>query len=491
MTTDDRIDVLETRVRTLKRAAYLFCRLFAVGLFVVATSIHSVPVAEASAQAAAALVQKIIDDRVEAGLAPAIVVGIVRKDGTKEFYCAGKLKAGGTEEVDENTIFEIGSISKVFTTLLMAQLEEQGDLEFSDHAQSFLPAGVTMPIKEGASQPSGETPPTHITLEHLATHTSGLPRMPSNFQPKDPSNPYADYTCQRLYDFLSSHALEGAVGREPVYSNLGTGLLGHILELQTGKSYEQLLIARICKPLDMDSTTARPRPRDAVRVATAHTGSTPVSAWDFAALAGCGAINSTATDMVIFAAANLGQMDTPLLNAMRLCHAPRTTSARSPVKIGLGWHILGEPGREVIWHNGGTYGFASFMGIRPDTGEGVIVLSNASYRGVDRIGFHLLDDGHKLDKLPELVTIDPRILSDYVGIYSLNPDLKLTIKNDNDQLFVMVSGQSFFPVYPTGRDKFALKVVDAQLSFVRNQEGKVDRLVLHQNGLDQEALKTN
>ncbi|MGE4602107.1 MAG: serine hydrolase domain-containing protein, partial [Planctomycetota bacterium] len=170
MTTDNRIDALEPRVRALRRVAYLFCRLFAAGLFVVATSMHSVPVTEACAQAAAALVQKIIDARVEAELAPAIVVGIVRKDGTKEFYCAGKLKAGGAEQVDENTIFEIGSISKVLTTLLMAQMEEQGDLEFSDHAQGFLPAGVTMPIKEGISQPSGETPPTHITLEHLATH---------------------------------------------------------------------------------------------------------------------------------------------------------------------------------------------------------------------------------------------------------------------------------------------------------------------------------
>ena len=490
MTTDNRIDALEPRVRALRRVAYLFCRLFAAGLFVVATSMHSVPVAEACTQATAALVQKIIDARVEAELAPAIVVGIVRKDGTKEFYCAGKLKAGGTEQVDENTIFEIGSISKVLTTLLMAQMEEQGDLEFSDHAQSFLPAGVTMPIKEGISQPSGETPPTHITLEHLATHSSGLPRMPSNFQPKDPSNPFADYTCQRLYDFLSSHTLEGEMG-QIVYSNLGMGLLGHILELQSGKSYEQLLIVRICEPLGMNSTTTRPRPRDAARVATAHMGRAPVSAWDFAALAGCGDINSTATDMLIFAAANLGQLDTPLLNAMRLCHAPRVTSARSPVKIGLGWHLLGQPGREIIWHNGGTYGFASFMGFRPDTGEGVIILSNASYRGVDRIGFHLLDDGHKLDKLPELVTIDPRILSDYVGFYSLNPDMKLTIKNDNDQLFVMVSGQSFFPVYPTGRDEFAFKVADARISFVRNQQGKVDRLVLHQNGLDQEALKTN
>ena len=470
--------------------------LFALGAVLVSlstpgTPLQGVPLAEASPQAAAPHAQKIIDDRVEAELAPAIVVGIVRKDGTREFYSAGRLKADGTKEVDADTIFEIGSISKVFTTLLMAQMEEQGDLEFSDHAQCFLPAGVTMPIQEGVSQQPEETPPTHITLEHLATHTSGLPRMPSNFQPKDPSNPYADYTFQQMYDFLSSSDLEGEVGREAVYSNLGVGLLGHILGLQAGKSYEELLIVQICTPLGMDSTTTKPRSRDAARVSRAHMENTPVAAWDFAALAGCGDINSTASDMLIFAAANLGQVNTPLLNTMQLCHAPRVTSAKSPVKIGLGWHVLGVPGSEIVFHNGGTGGFASFMGLRPDTGEGVIVLSNASYRGVDRIGFHLLDDGHKLDELLKLVTIDPRILSDYVGSYSLSPDMQLTIKSENDQLFVMVPGQPFFPVYPTGRDEFALKVVDAQLSFVRNQEGNVDRLVLHQGGADTDCLKTN
>ena len=157
---------------------------------VVAISIATLLVNGVSAQAATPDVQKIIDDRVEAEYAPAIVVGIVRKDGTKEFYFAGTLQAGGTEEVDENTIFEIGSISKVFTTLLMTLMDEEGDLEFSDNAQRFLPAGVSMPTKKGISKPNEDTPQTHITLEHLATHTSGLPRMPrSNFSPADPLNP--------------------------------------------------------------------------------------------------------------------------------------------------------------------------------------------------------------------------------------------------------------------------------------------------------------
>ena len=487
MTTDNRINRLEFLIRMLKQVACLFCGVFAAGLFV----------ADSSAQAEPAHIQKIIDDRVKARLAPAIVVGIVRKDGSKEFYSAGKLKAGATKKVDENTIFEIASISKVFTTLLMAQMEEQGDLKFSDHAQSFLPAGVTMPVKEGIPNRSGETPITHITLEHLATHTSGLPKMPGNFHPKDPFNPYADYTFQQMYDFLSSCDLKGEIGR-PVYSNLGMGLLGHILELKAGKSYEELLIVRICEPLGMISTTTKPRPQDAARVAGAHVGTTPVSAWDIPTLTGCGDINSTVKDMLIFAAANMGQIDTPLAKTMRRCHAPRVTSVnnlgnvpQSPMIIRLGWHAQGRPGREIIFHNGGTGGFASFMGFRPDTGEGMVILSNSNYRGVDHIGFHLLDDGRKLDKFQKLVKIDPGILSDYLGTYRFSSDAEFTIKNEKDQLFIMMTGQQFYPIYPTGRDEFTYRAVKVRLSFIRNSKGKVDRFIMRQNGRDHKVLKTN
>ena len=442
-----------------------------------------------STQAATPQVQEIIDDRVEANLAPAIAVGIVRKDGAKEFYFAGTLQADGTEEVDEDTIFEIGSISKVFTTLLMALMQEDGELEFSDNAQRFLPAGVSMPTKEGISKANEDTPKTHITLEHLATHTSGLPRMPSNIKPKDPCNYYADYTYQQMYDFLSIYELEGEIGREAVYSNLGMALLGHILELQSGKSYEELLIGLVCEPLGMHSTTTKPRPRDAVRVAGAHNGTTPVSAWDMPTFAGCGDINSTLSDMLIFTAANMGQIDMPMAIAMRRCHAPRENKTNYPIR--LGWGISGQLGTEITGHNGGTGGFASSMGFRPDTGEGVVVLSNASYRGVDMICLHLLDERYKLDNIQKKVKIDPRILSDYVGTYTLNADNIFTIKIENDQLFAMLTGQCFDPLYPTGRDEFTSWAVDAQFSFVRNRQGKVDRLVLHQNGRDLEALKTN
>ena len=431
------------------------------------------------AQAAAPDAQKIIDERVQNGLATGLVVGLVR-DGNRQFYSAGTLRADDTEKVDENTIFEIGSISKVFTTLLLAQMAEQGQVKLSDPAQKFLPSAVQMPSKNG----------TQITLEHLATHTSGLPRIPSNFNPADPQNPYADYTVQQMYDFLASYTLVKEIGGQATYSNLGMGFLGHLLELQSGKSYEELIIARICKPLGMNSTTTKPRARDAARVATGHQGHTPVSAWDIPTLAGAGDINSTAGDMLIFCAANLGSPETPLTSTMRRCHGARVESADPQLKIGLGWHIWKKHGSDITWHNGGTGGFASFVGFRTDTNEGVVVLSNSAYRGVDQIGLHLLNSKYELAEIPDEVAVDADTLQDYVGTYTLPMGQIFSVKVENDQLMVKLSGQDFYPVFPKSNDKFFYKIVEAKISFMRDDQGKVDRLILHQGGLDQPARKT-
>ncbi len=437
-----------------------------------------VPVLAPPAHAAASDVQRIIDQRVQGGMATGLVVGIVR-DGAQQFYAAGTLQADGTEKVNENTIFEIGSISKVFTTLLLAQMEEQGEVKLSDPAQKFLPAAVKMPSKGG----------TQITLEHLATHTSGLPRMPSNFHPADPHNPFADYTVQQMYDFLAGYTLVREIGGQGTYSNLGMGFLGHLLELQSGKSYEELIITRICKPLAMNSTTTKPRARDAARVATGHQGRTPVSAWDIPTLAGAGDINSTASDMLSFTAANLGLPKTPLTGTMRRCHRARVDTADPQLKIGLGWHIWKKHGSDITWHNGGTGGFASFIGFRTDTKEGVVVLSNSAYRGVDQIGLHLLNNKYALADIPDEVAVDAAKLPDYAGTYTLPMGQIFSVRVENNRLMVKLSGQDFYPVFPESNDKFFYKIVEAKLSFLRDDQGKVDRLILHQGGLDQTAKK--
>ncbi len=326
-------------------------------------------------------IQRILNEHVDSGRAVGLVVGVIR-DGERRFYSAGRLRADQPQPIDEHSVMEIGSISKVFTTLLLAQMDAQGLLRLQDPAQQYLPQALRLPTRNGAP----------ITLEDLATHTSGLPRMPGNFKPVDPHNPYADYTVQNLYDFLKGLGPLQNVDGTARYSNLGMGLLGHILEQRSGLTYEQLLVTRIAKPLGLTHTTTRPGPDDAPQVAAGHRGRAAVSAWDIPTLAGAGDINASTSDLLTFTAANLGLPETPLYPAMRRCHAPRAATADPDLKVALGWHIWNKHGSEIIWHNGGTGGFASFLGFRQDTRHGVVVLSNSAYRTVDQIGLDLLND---------------------------------------------------------------------------------------------------
>ncbi len=193
--------------------------------------------------------------------------------------------------------------------------------------------------------------------------------------------------------------------------------------------------------------------------------------------------------MLIFTAANLGLLKTPFTSTMRRCHRARVDSADPQLKIGLAWHIWKKHGSDITWHNGGTGGFAAFMGFRTDTNEGVVVLSNSAYRGVDQIGLHLLNTKYELADGPDEMAVDAAVLQDYVGTYTLPAGQIFTLKVENDRLMVKLSGQDFYPVFPESKDKFFYRVVEAKLSFMRDDQGKVNRLILHQGGLDQTAKK--
>jgi serine-type D-Ala-D-Ala carboxypeptidase/endopeptidase len=172
-----------------------------------------------------------------------IVVGIIEPH-KRRVVVYGSLEKGDPRSLDGDTLFEIGSITKVFTALIAADMAQRDELRLDDPIAKYLPTNVKVPERQGRQ----------ITLIDLATHTSGLPRMPENFHPKDPNNPYADYSLDALYSFLSSHELRRDIGIKYVYSNLGFGLLGLGLAQRAGVDYEQLVVKRICDPLGMSST---------------------------------------------------------------------------------------------------------------------------------------------------------------------------------------------------------------------------------------------
>ena len=305
-----------------------------------------------------------------------VVIGLLERDGTRRVIAVGDTSLNG------RSLFEIGSITKVFTGILLAYAVEKGEARLDQPVAELLPDSVRVPTREGKQ----------ITLLNLATHTSGLPRMPDNFRPADSRNPYADYTIAQLYEFLEGHTLENDIGDENVYSNYGAGLLGHALARRAGSTWEQLARTRILAPLGMNNTmiaipdSARPR------LVRGHNRSgTPVSNWDLAeAFVGAGGLRSGANDMLTFLAANIAPDTTMLGRAMRLA------ATRHPVGFangGLHWGIgTNHFGDTTVNHGGGTGGYTTYIGFDPARRIGVVVLNNAS--GVldpSRLGRHLLN----------------------------------------------------------------------------------------------------
>jgi serine-type D-Ala-D-Ala carboxypeptidase/endopeptidase len=443
--------------------------------------------APASAQTAPSddEIRRILVERIDtARQGVGIVVGVIDPDGRRRIVSHGALAKGDPRTLDANTVFEIGSITKVFTALLLADAVERKDVALTDPISKFLPATVKVPERAGRA----------ITLQDLAMHLSGLPRLPLNFSPKDPFNPYADYTVDQLHQFISSYQLTRDIGSEYEYSNLGGGLLGHLLARRAGMDYEALVTARITGPLGMTSTGITLSPDMKARLATGHTAvMQPTANWDLPTLAGAGALRSTVNDMLIFLAAAMGQTKTPLSAAFAATTATRKPTGIGSTDIALGWHIARVNGTELVWHNGGTGGYRTFIGYDPKTRVGVVALSNASTPiGVDDIGNHLLDRRNPLAPQKPVVTraeitVDPKIFDGYVGRYQLTPSILFTVTRDGDKLMVQLTGQQNFQVYPETTKNYFYKVVDAQLTFETDAQGKATALTLHQNGANQRA----
>ncbi len=413
--------------------------------------------------------------------APGIVVGLVAGRG-RRVVGHGRLAADDPRKPDGDTVFEIGSITKVFTAILLADMVERGEVRLDAPVRELLGHDARLPSRDGVE----------ITPLHLATHGSGLPRMPDNFDPADIENPYADYTGADLMAFLASHELTRPVGGSVEYSNVGAGLLGHALAARAGADYETMVTRRVLDPLGMTDTLIALTPAARRRLATGHDLSQePTPNWDIPALAGAGALRSTVNDLLAFIEANLGLRESGLDAALRATHESRRPFEPPSLDIGLGWLIRTEHGREIHWHNGGTGGYRSFIGFDGAAGVGVVVLANAA-RDVDDLGFHLLDRRFALAEAPQPRTeidLDPAVYDEYVGRYQLIRGVNITVTRDGDRLFAQLTGQQRIEVFPESEDGFFMRVVDAQLTFGRDGAGAVDHVVLHQNGVDQRAVR--
>jgi CubicO group peptidase (beta-lactamase class C family) len=429
-------------------------------------------------------IRRILNERIEKEKrATGMVAGVIDERGTNIVVC-GKLSANSPNLVNGDTIFEIGSVSKVFTSLLLADMVQKGEVKLDDPISKYLPASVKVPTRKGRQ----------ITLVDLATHSSGLPRLPDNFEPADGNNPYADYTVAQMYDFLSNYKLTRDIGAKYEYSNFGMGLLGHILALRAGTNYEALLQERICRPLGMTSTALALSPAMKTRLAQGHNEKgRPVPGWDISALAGCGGIRSTANDLLKLAAASVDLLKTPLAPAIALAETPRHATDSANTQIGLAWHITTRFGSEIIWHNGETGGYHSYVGLDKAKKRAVVVLANAA-SGNDDLGQHLLEPQYALRKVKSrnvraIASLDSKLLDRCVGRYQLAPKFFFNVRRAGDHLQAQLTGQSYLDLFPESATEFFYEDVKAQITFATNTESHVTSLTLHQNGIDQTAQK--
>lgn len=316
-------------------------------------------------------------EKIDNGTHTSLFVGIIDENGVEQFYYGQTAK--DETSIDENTIFEIGSISKVFTSLILADMVVNGEVSLDDPIDKFLPENVKTPSANG----------TKITLLNLATHTSGLPVMP-NYPPNPDLDKEYEYNKDGMYDYLSDFVLHREIGSQYEYSNTGVSLLGHVLSLHEDKSYEDTLKERVLDKLGMDSTCIHQCDQLRDRFAKPHALGEIVDEVGLDdEMAGVGGIRSSGKDMLAFLSHAMGLEDSKIRSSFELTQTANH-EINEMLSIGLGWHIIDNGKRNIVWHNWATGGFASFVGFDSDSKEGVVVLTNSQVL-VDEIGLEILD----------------------------------------------------------------------------------------------------
>lgn len=314
-----------------------------------------------------------------------VVAAIIDQENVKFFAC-GKKITSGNDLVSEQTIFEIGSVTKVFTVSILMDMVRRGQVSLDDPIDFYLKDVKIPQFKD-----------KKITFRHLATHTSGLPPLPDNFDQTNWSDPYKNYRVRELYEFLNQYELKKIPGEECCYSNLGMGLLGHVLSVVAKKSYEELVVEKICNPLEMKKTSIQVNSPENDDIAIGHNLDLPVGNWHFDVLAGCGALRSNIQDMAKFLSANMGIINSSLSEIFKECHQIQVEFPGFG-GMALGWQVTD---RGIICHTGGTGGFGSFIGFNPKNQKGVVLLSNSADFFSDDLTIGLLD--------PENFTPEPTI----------------------------------------------------------------------------------
>ncbi|GAA5506202.1 serine hydrolase domain-containing protein [Novipirellula caenicola] len=354
----------------------VFGRTFFTAIYVVCISLEAIPEEPASAERLGQRVRKLAQTYIQSQRMVGLSIAVIDGDESATIHL------GRTSEIgpppNDQTLYEIGSISKVFTGILLADAVNRGEIRLDQDASELLPAGVTMPRWQDRP----------ITVLEIATHRSGLPRLADNMPSLHTANPYSDYTSALAHEFLSSHSLRRAPGDKYEYSNLAFGLLGHWIGRKAGKDYDELLQQRLTNPLGMPDTRVVLNPAQTAKLATPYDAQKqPTSNWDFADMPGAGGIRSSIVDMLQFAQVHLQTPQNKIGAAIELAWQKHHVGKNGESSMGLGWHVIGDGTTRV--HSGQTGGYHSIILINRETQSAVVVLTNTATDAVDALAVEL------------------------------------------------------------------------------------------------------
>ena len=404
-----------------------------------------------------------------------MAVAWVDSDGVT-FFTAGEFDSRDKREITPDTQFEIGSVTKVFTALLLAESERKGIVSRHDAVAKYL-----LPEDDPDQERLAK-----ITLLSLTTHSAGLSKMPSNrgWSFRGGANPFETYDLKSMIEELRDRGPHAPVGRAVAYSNWGVAMLGQALASAWGDSYDDALRTHVLEPLGMRKTTLGiSGSRDPDELAPGHYRGRRMGGWKARAMAPAGVLRSSVRDMAIFLEAALGSEDSPLHQAFVETTAPQR-EAMSIGQVGMGWFIVGTEEDPIAWHNGATAGYRSFVGFSHSRGVGVVVLTNHRI-SVDKFGFKLL--GTKRPRPTGLMVEDAM---SFVGNFFFPDGGSAEITEKKSNLYVRFAGERRIILRMLGADRFAILGVPAEISFERDPSGAVAALIFNRDGRDRRAQKT-
>ena len=421
------------------------------------------------------LLKEEIQYRVKNHINPSIAVGLTDSTGT-HFYVHGWSDVKQQIKADQHTLYEIGSITKSFTGLLLAKFVVEDSLNLDSPVNEFLPDSIDLTDKKGKQ----------VTLKSLATHSSGLPRLPSNLEVTNQYNPYENYDKNSMYSFLSQHTPR-TIGLQFVYSNLGFGLLGDVLSSYKQTPFRSLIRNQVLKPLHLTHTYFEVPSAQKSHMAKGYLGTEEVPLWKFKVMDAAGGLKTTIGDLQNYGnhfleSSSFTQIDSVAMKSY--------FTDQDGNQYGLGWFIDQDG---TVFHGGGTGGFRTFIAIDTKNDRVISVMSNSGSSAIEDLAKYLINPkAYPLHIDKEEVTITAEQLEPFQGVY-INDGLGLnyTIVIKDNHLHAKLNQQPEFPLYYQGGESFIYKVVKAEVVFEKDENNTVVGLLLNQNGQKIQFVKTN